>query len=170
MRQLALLMAVLASTAYGQAAPPAAMPTSWGIGVGAEITSYSSPLTLIPTVSVMGCWTGLCEITTIENGSTIATLRQEIGYKVKQSADGSSMLIVLAGGGLTGTTSAGGLLPSSVTLGAVGGGVALVYDLGALIKPLKGQGVRVKLSMREAAVTSLGVKPQYQAELVYRFK
>jgi hypothetical protein len=134
------------------------------------MTAYNTPLTVVPTVAVMGCWTGLCEITTLESGATIATIRQEIGYKVKQSADGNVMLLILAGGGLTGTTSTAGLLPSSLNLGNVGGGAALLYDLGGVIKPLKGVGVKVKVSVRETAVTSLGVKPQYQAELVYRFK
>lgn len=164
-------MAAVAGLAQTAPATPAGtMPSTWGISVGAEVTAYNSPLQFVPTIGVLGCWTNVCEISTLEMGATISTVRQEIAYKVKQSADKNSMLLVLAGGGLTATQGTAGLLPTSVNLGNVGGGVAFVYDLGGLFKPLAGKGVKVKASVRENAVTSLGVKPQYQAELVYRFK
>lgn len=148
----------------------AAAVTTWGLSVGAEMTTYNTPLAVIPTIGVMACGKGWCEITTLENGSTIATIRQEIAYKAKCSTDGNSCMLILAGGGLTAVPSSSGLTPSSVTLGTLGGGVAMLYDLGGIIKPLKGAGVKAKFSVREASVTSLGVKPQYQFELVYRFK
>jgi len=174
------LALVLALCAFGQTASTApvtstspttaALPSTWGVSVGAEVTAYNKPVQYVPTIGVMGCWTHLCEISTLEMAPSIATVRQEVAYQAKQSADKNSMLLILVGGGLTGTTTTAGLLPSSLNLGNVGGGVAFVYDLGGLIKPLKGAGVKFKASVRENAVTSLGVKPQYQAELVYRFK
>ena len=151
-------------------ATTAAAVTSWGISIGAEMTAYNTPRTVIPTIGIMGCGSTWCEITTLENGSTIATIRQEIAYRAKCSSNGLSCMLILAGGGLSAVPSSVGLTPSSVTLGSLGGGVALVYDLGGIFKRLKGTGVKAKLSVREASVTSLGVKPQYQFELAYRFK
>jgi hypothetical protein len=97
----------------------AAAVTSWGLSIGAEMTAYNLPLAVIPTVGVMGCGNNWCEITTLENGATIATIRQEIAYKAKCSASGNSCMLILAGGGLTAVPSSAGLTPSSVTLGTL---------------------------------------------------
>jgi hypothetical protein len=159
-----------ATNALEDAATTASAATSWGISIGAEMTAYNTPRAIIPTIGVMGCGDKWCEITTLENGSTIATIRQEIAYRAKCSSDGYSCMLILAGGGLSAIPSSVGLTPSSVTLGSLGGGFALVYDLGGIFKRLKGAGVKAKFSVREASVTSVGVKPQYQFELAYRFK
>jgi hypothetical protein len=152
-----------------------ATPSTWFVGSGIELNPYSkvySTPAYEPFVHVGGCWTSLCEITTMEFGATSATVRQDMGYKMKASADGSSMLIAIAGGSLTTTTAANSVIPASINLGGVGGGFAVKVDPGMLplLKTIKGKGVSVLGEVRIAAVSSQGVQPQIAFSLNYRFK
>ena len=94
------------STAASGAAT-AATPSSWFVGTGIEFNPYySSPAfasmpAYLPAVHIGGCWTTFCEISTLEFSPSAATVRQDVGYKMKASADGSAMLIAIAGGALT---------------------------------------------------------------------
>jgi len=108
----------------------------------------------------------------MEFGATSATVRQDVGYKMKTSADGSAMLIAIAGGSLTTITAANSVIPTSINLGGVGGGVAVKVDPGLLpfLKTIKGKGVSVLSEVRIAAVSSQGVQPQIAFSLNYRFK
>jgi len=162
------------STATGAAATAAA-PSSWFIGSGVEINPYSTTYgtpEYEPFVHVGGCWTSFCEITTMEFGATSATVRQDLGYKMKASADGSAMLIAIAGGSLTTTTAANSVIPTTINLGGVGGGFAVKVDPGVIpfLKAIKGKGVSVLGEVRIAAVSSQGVQPQLAFSLNYRFK
>ena len=128
------------------AASTAAAPSSWFIGSGVELNPYSTTYgtpAYEPFVHVGGCWTSFCEITTMEFGATSATVRQDVGYKMKTSADGSAMLIAIAGGSLTTITAANSVIPTSINLGGVGGGFAVKVDPGLLpvLKTIKGKGV-----------------------------
>ena len=162
------------STATNVAATAAA-PSSWFVGSGVELNPYSktySTPAYEPFVHVGGCWTSFCEITTMEFGATSATVRQDLGYKMKTSADGSAMLIAIAGGSLTTITAANSVIPTSINLGGVGGGFAVKVDPGLLpfLKTIKGKGVSVLGEVRIAAVSSQGVQPQIAFSLNYRFK
>jgi len=157
------------------AATTAAAPSSWFVGSGIEVNTYSSNYATPayePFVHVGGCWTSFCEITTMEFGAMSATVRQDVGYKMKASADGSAMLIAIAGGQLTTTTAANTVLPTSINLGGVGGGFAIKVDPGVLpfLKSIKGKGVSLLAEVRINAVSSQGVQPQLAFSLNYRFK
>lgn len=174
---ITLALAGLCSGASAQvlASPPApdaatAAPSAWIIGIGLEVNTYGNLPVYQPAVMVAGCWTGFCEISTLEMGSGAATVRQDVGYKLKSSADGSTMLIAIAGGSLTTATAGSTLIPTSVTLGGLGGGFAFRWDPGSVIKSLKGKGIGLLAEAREASVTSIGVKPQFAGWLTYRFK
>jgi hypothetical protein len=108
----------------------------------------------------------------MEFGATSATVRQDLGYKMKTAADGSAMLIAIAGGSLTTITAANSVIPTSINLGGVGGGFAVKVDPGLLpfLKTIKGKGVSVLGEVRIAAVSSQGVQPQIAFSLNYRFK
>jgi len=153
----------------------AAAPSSWFVGSGVGLNPYSKIYgtpAYEPFVHVGGCWTSFCEITTMEFGATSATVRQDLGYKMKTSADGSAMLIAIAGGSLTTITAANSVIPTSINLGGVGGGFAVKVDPGLLpfLKTIKGKGVSVLGEVRIAAVSSQGVQPQIAFSLNYRFK
>ncbi len=165
------------ATTATTAAASAALPSTWIVGTGVERNTYGNTPTWLPFVHIMGCWTAFCEISTVEMGSTIANVRQDFGYQMKRSADGTSMLIAIAGGSLTITqpqsqTLTASLMPSAVTLGGLGGGFAARVDPGTIpwFKKIKGKGVSIWGELREASVTSVGVKPQLAAALNYRWK
>jgi hypothetical protein len=160
-------------------AAAAALPSSWIIGTGVERNTYGITPAWVPFVHIAGCWTGFCEISTIEmpSGAAAATVRQDFGYKMKSTTDHSAMLIAIAGGSLTVTnpssaTLTASLIPSAVTLGGIGGGFAAYADPGLIkwFKVIKGKGVSVWMEFREASVSSVGVKPQFAWAVNYRWK
>ena len=188
--KLSVFALLACSAAFGQtatvpgAATASALPTSWIVGTGVEYNTYGITPAWVPFIHVMGCWTGWCEISTLEmpSGAEGATLRQDVGYKLQSSADGSSMLIAIVGGSITTQTNTtvtpatptvtSSLLQSSVLLGGLGGGFAARVDPGIIpwFKAIKGKGISVWGEFREASVTSVGVKPQFAAALNYRWK
>jgi len=157
------------ATTATSTAVAATTPVAWIVGTGVERNTYGNTPNWLPFVNVGACWAAFCEMSTLEMGSGSASVRQDIGYKMKCSADGGTCLIAIVGGGLTTTTTTGSVLPSTVNLGNVGGGFLVRSDLGAFIKPLQGKGLTAHLEAREATVTSLGVKPQFAVGLEYRF-
>lgn len=181
MKKTIAILCLAACAAIAQtAAPvtPAAAPSVWFVGTGVEYNPYySSPAfpntaAILPAVHVGGCWTSFCEISTLEFSGTTATVRQDLGYKMKSNADNSAMLIAIVGGGLTTTTATNSVVPQSVTLGSLGAGFAVKMDVGAIppLKALKGKGVSLLGEMRIAQVSSLGVAPQLSLWIDYRFK
>lgn len=162
----------------GVAVAQTTAPNIWFVGTGVEYNPYYNSPTYpntaayLPAVHVGGCWTSFCEISTLEFASGTATVRQDVGYKMKSSADGSVMLIAIAGGGLTTTTAANTVIPTTITLGSIGGGFAVKVDPGVLpfLKSIKGKGVSVLGEVRAAEVSSLGVAPQVSLWIDYRFK
>jgi hypothetical protein len=179
---LALVLVCPAQTATGAtsttatgAATAAAAPSSWFVGSGVEFNPYSSTFATPayePFVHVGACWTSFCEITTMEFGASSATVRQDVGYKLKASSDGSSMLIAVAGGSLTTTTVANTPIPTSINLGGVGGGFSVKFDPGLVpfLKAIKGKGVSILGEVRVNAISSQGVQPQLAVALNYRFR
>ena len=165
-------------TTAASGAATAATPSSWFVGTGIEFNPYSSSPAFasmpayLPAVHIGGCWTTFCEISTLEFSPSAATVRQDVGYKMKASADGSAMLIAIAGGALTTTTATNSIVPTTITLGSVGGGFAVKVDPGLLpfLKAIKGKGVSVLGEVRIAEVSSAGVAPQASLWIDYRFK
>jgi len=164
------------------AATAATTPSQWFVGTGIEYNPYyNSPLfaqvsPILPAVHLGGCWTTFCEISTLEFQNTTATVRQDFGYKMRSTADGSAMLIAIAGGALTTTTVAtNSVLPSSLTLGSVGGGFAVKVDPGIIpfLKAIKGKGLSFLGEVRiaqQTAQSSNAVAPQFSFWVDYRFK
>jgi hypothetical protein len=166
------------ATTTTSAAATASAPSSWFVGTGMEFNPYySSPAfasmpAYLPAVHIGGCWTSFCEISTLEFSPSAATVRQDVGYKMKSAADGSVMLIAIAGGAVTTTTATNTVIPTTITLGSVGGGFAVKVDPGVIpfLKSIKGKGVSVLAEVRIAEVSSAGVAPQASLWIDYRFK
>jgi hypothetical protein len=172
---LLTVMGVVAQTTP-QAQPVSSVTPSYFVSVGGEYNHYSSPAQGAATVSLgVGLGSGLYSISTIEMGVSNATVRSGIGYALKNTDTFS--LIALMDAGITsgsmpvnGQTAATAPISSSVSLGNVGGGFLVRYDLGNVIKSIAGKGLNVLVGVRMAAVTSQGVQPEALISLSKFFK
>ncbi len=108
-------------------------------------------------------------ISTMVLQSNAATLRSGFGYKLKCA--GAFCFFATIDAGLTNVngTAAAPTTPNigGFTLGNVGGGVLMKYDLGATFAKLKGVGIIA--GFREAAVAGSNVSPEFTIALGHSF-
>jgi hypothetical protein len=136
-----------------------AAPLNYFVSVGGEYLR-STPNFAAGTVNFGVCGNSLCSISTLETGATSSTVRTGVGYQLIKS--GSVSLIALADAGVTMASS------PAVSLGNVGGGFLVRYDLGAKHPSLKNIGLTG--GVRIAGVSGQNVQPEFLAAVSYWFK
>ncbi len=175
MRFAGILLVLCASIALCQSVvpavpapdvPAAAAPAqpSYVVGMGVEYNHYGDNPGFMPTFQFGWRMTDrFWQVNTLNLGATTATMRAGFGYALVRRDH--LLLIALSDAGITTQQNGGGvpLVPSTVTLGNIGSGVLVKYDLGALWKKLEGFGAGG--SMRIAAVTSVSVQPAFAFSL-----
>jgi hypothetical protein len=152
-----LVLLVFAFSALGQTATT---PPNYFVTIGTEISPYSTPPNYAATtgvgVRISGNW---WNVNTLVMNPLQASVRVGAGYAAVHN--GNTMLIILSDAGIT-TQTAGSLpIPTTVTLGNVGGGFLLSYNLQGIIKRLQDKGLNVNFGMRIAAITATSVEPTF---------
>lgn len=102
-------------------------------------------------------WIALQFLTQPGKTNGLNTLRAELGYSLKKTGNFNLILVGDAGSAITTVN----------TLGTVGGGLRLRYDLGGISKGLAGLGIMP--GFRVAAVAGTSIAPEYTLILNKRF-
>ena len=140
------------------------------LSIGEAYNHYVTPATYATELGfgVQFGQTNFYNINTLDLGATAATVREDVGYLIKKS--GPVAVFATMGGGITSvsSTTATSLSVGGVTLGSVGGGMLVRYDLGSLSKKLTGFGLLA--GIRETAVSGSNVSPEFSLKLSYFLK
>ena len=155
-----ILLASLASLSIAQTPAPATGP-NWFVSLGAEYNHYT-PVAQFAATANFGAKVSdhFWSITTLVMQPSAATIRSGVGYSLVQN--NNLRLIMLGDAGITTQTNqiAGAIpIPTAVTLGNLGGGALISYDLGGAWTKLKDKGLYVNAGVRIAAVTATSVMP-----------
>lgn len=151
----------------------AADTTSTGsmfLGIGTVYNHYTTERGFTPFLDfgVQISETRFYSISTLGLGRLSATMRTGVGYSLKKSSDGNLNVIALMDGGITTASDTTALSVGGLTLGTVGGGVLLRYNLGAFSSRLNNVGIA--FGLRETAVSGTSVTPEFSIKLSYFLK
>jgi len=171
---LPLSFTLFSCAAAAQTTTPAAATTptaattpavgSMFVDVGEAYNHYVAPATYATELDfgVRLAGTNFFSISTLDLQPSVATMRTGIGYLIKKS--GPVSIFATMDGGVTSTSGT----PSGLTLGNVGGGVRVRYDLGSKWPKLAGLGVIA--GIRETAIAGSSVSPEGLLGLSYLLK
>lgn len=164
-----ILSLVLAAGAMAQTATTPTPSFAVGIGGGynaaglagsaqkaAALVEFAyQPGTTAPNGS--NVWIGLQFLTQPGKTNGLNTLRAVMGYSLKKTGNFNLIL----------TGDAGSALTQVSTLGAVGGGLRVRYDLGGISKALAGMGLMP--GFRVGAIAGTSIAPEYTITLNRKF-